>query len=90
MHPPYLLSQALNIAEQLKPAVEELLLSADGNAYQVVSKCDLELELTHANKGVEGIQYYDAGDRGTYHLPSSFFPGCIAASLVCSYSAAGA
>ena len=63
-NPPDALIQSLQLAEQLKPAVEELMLSKGGSAYQVVSKCDLELELTHANKGVEGIQYYDAGDRG--------------------------
>ena len=61
-------TQLILCAEQLKPAVEELMLFASGDAYRVVSKCDLELELTHANKGVEGIQYYDAGDRGELPL----------------------
>ena len=40
------------------------MLTESGSAYEVVSKCHLELELSHANKGVEGIQYYDAGDKG--------------------------
>ena len=57
------------IAEELHPAVEELMLTEAGAAYEVVSKCHLEMELSHANKGVEGIQYYDAGDKGVPPVP---------------------
>ena len=34
-------------------------------AYRPMRSCDIELKLSHANKGIESIQFYDAGDQGT-------------------------
>ena len=48
------------------------MLNEAKDAYEVMSKCHLEVELSHANKGVEGIQYYDAGDQGKSLLHKAF------------------
>lgn len=50
---------------KLKPLIEELMLFPNKTSYQSLRRCDLDLELTHENKGIESIQYYDAGDKGT-------------------------
>ena len=50
----------------LKPLVEELMLFPTNTAYRSMRACDMDLELSHANKGVESIQYYDAGEQGKF------------------------
>ena len=47
-----------------KPLVEELMLFPTNTAYRSIRACKIDLELSHANKGVESIQYYDAGEQG--------------------------
>lgn len=49
---------------KLKPLIEELMLLPNKTSYRSVRTCDLELELTHENKGIESIQFYDAGEKG--------------------------
>ena len=48
----------------LKPLIEELELFPNKTSYTSVRLCDLELKLSHENKGIESIQYYDGGPRG--------------------------
>lgn len=52
--------------DTLKPLVEELMLFPTNTAYRSIRACDIDLELSHANKGVESIQYYDAGEQGQF------------------------
>lgn len=40
------------------------MLSPNKTSYQSLRTCDLEMELTHENKGIESIQFYDAGEKG--------------------------
>ena len=66
----------------LKPLIEELMLFPTRTAYRSLRSCDLELELSHANKGVESIQFYDGGEQGMLVQL-----GCIRLSLhtFCAY-----
>lgn len=48
----------------LKALIEEIILLPNKTSYQSLRTCDLELELTHENKGIESIQFYDAGEKG--------------------------
>ncbi|DBA84538.1 TPA: hypothetical protein ACH3X1_006153 [Trebouxia sp. C0004] len=48
----------------LKRLVEQLMLFPTNTASRSVRACDVDFELSHANKGVESIQYYDAGEQG--------------------------
>ena len=50
---------------RLKPLIEELTLLPNKTSYRSLRTCDLEMELTHENKGIESIQFYDAGEKGT-------------------------
>lgn len=50
---------------KLKPLIEELEFFPNKTSYRSLRACDLELELTHENKGIESIQFYDAGEKGT-------------------------
>jgi hypothetical protein len=52
----------------LKPLVEELQLYPNGSSYHVINKCVFNYEMTHENKGIEGLQFWDAGDKGKYLL----------------------
>lgn len=40
-------------------------------SYKSLRTCDLEMELTHENKGIESIQFYDAGEKGTQQCCSN-------------------
>ena len=58
--------QVLHADNTLKPLIEELLLFPNKTSYRSIKTCDLELELTHENKGIESIQFYDAGEQGRF------------------------
>ena len=57
--------QVVHADNKLKPLIEELKLFPNKTSYRSLRTCDLELELTHENKGIESIQFYDAGEKGT-------------------------
>jgi len=59
-------SYMYNADNTLKPLVEELMLFPTNTAYRSMRACNMDLELSHANKGVESIQYYDAGEQGMF------------------------
>ena len=48
----------------LKPLIEELRLLPEDGGYEVVQRCVMDFDLSHENKGIEGMQYVDAGDKG--------------------------
>ena len=58
------LKLAQNADNSLKPLIEELALFPNKSSYRSVGACDLELNLSHENKGIESIQFYDDGAQG--------------------------
>jgi hypothetical protein len=50
------------------PIIEEMKLSEDGASYTVIDNCTVDFELSHANKGFEGIQFHDDGEGGRWLL----------------------
>lgn len=46
-------------ADHYHPIIQEMKLAADGASYTVLENCTVEFELSHANKGFEGIQYHE-------------------------------
>eukprot|EP00898_Chlorokybus_atmophyticus_P008557 jgi/Chlat1/8702/Chrsp88S08072 len=53
---------------KLKPQAIEIKISDDKSKYELLRKCDVEFELSSANKGFEGISYHDKGDDGKFLL----------------------
>lgn len=62
------------------------MLLPNKTSYRSLRTCDLEMELTHENKGIESIQFYDAGEKGTPNVVATThcinIVGCV--DLVCS------
>ncbi|KAI8468140.1 MAG: hypothetical protein J3K34DRAFT_428254 [Monoraphidium minutum] len=53
----------------LHPVVQEIAINDRTKTYDIVERCPVEFELTHANKGFEGIHYWrDAKDRSREFL----------------------
>eukprot|EP00891_Asterochloris_glomerata_P008263 jgi/Astpho2/8263/fgenesh1_pg.00122_%23_35_t len=52
----------------IKPLIEELRLLPEDGSYEVVQQCVMDFDLSHENKGIEGMQYVDAGDSGQFLL----------------------
>jgi hypothetical protein len=46
-------------ADHYHAIIQEMKLSDDGASYSMVDNCTVDFELTHANKGFEGIQYHE-------------------------------
>lgn len=71
-------SKLYNADNKLKPLIEELEFFPNKTSYRSLRACDLELELTHENKGIESIQFYDAGQKGTQFSNTHTWDGvCI-------------